>query len=388
MVFMSLLPGNILKEDWNRFVLENGGSFLQSFEWGEFQKSFGRRIFRFSGDDWQAQFMEMIIPVIGKKYWYCPRGPVVEKSKIKNQKSKVQFKIKNLINEIKKAIDKNAIFFRLGPEWEIENINSHSERSPVLTGRSEESHENTADLYASARDSSSRAAGLRMTKLFEENGFKRLPYDIEPAQTLILDLNKGSEELLAEMHPKWRYNINLAQKKGVVIKKITSRDADFDEYFEKFYQLLDKGTAERQKIKHHPKDYYYKQLTISSKHLSAELFVAEYDKKAVAANIVVFFGNRATYVHGATDNEHRALMAPHLLQWRQICEAKGRCLSEYDFWGIANEYSFNKLKTTWAGITRFKKGFGGREMNYIGYFDWPISKIWYLIYRVAQRIRR
>jgi len=73
-------------------------------------------------------------------------------------------------------------------------------------------------------------------------------------------------------------------------------------------------------------------------------------------------------------------MAPHLLQWEQIREAKRYGCSEYDFWGIDEK--------KWPGVTRFKRGFGGREIKYIGTWDFALDKKWYLLYRGAQRFRR
>ena len=364
------------KAEWNKFILENRGSFLQSWEWGKFQENFGRRVFRFNDADWQTQFIEYGLP-LGKKYWYAPRGPIMSRV-IRGQE--FRDKIQNIIDEVKKISNQDIIFFRLGPEWEIRQ-------------------------------------GIE--KILDKVGFKQLSYDIEPSQTLILDISKSEEELLAEMHEKWRYNIRLAERKGVQIKFVTSDITNFERYFEEFYRLVSKGTAARHQIKHHPKKYYRKQLEINppqpslkggsdsdsppkggvrpfgSESLRLEegdfrssLFIAEYEDKVIAANIVVFFGNKATYLHGATDNEYRSLMAPHLLQWEQIKYAKQLGCVEYDFFGIANEHTLDKRGPSWEGFTHFKKGFGGREKNYIGYFDYPLDKNWYFLYRLAQKIRR
>ena len=71
-------------------------------------------------------------------------------------------------------------------------------------------------------------------------------------------------------------------------------------------------------------------------------------------------------------------MAPHLLQWEQIKEAKKRGCIEYDFWGIDDK--------KWPGVTRFKRGFGGREINYPNAHDLVFQPIWYLIYKIARKI--
>jgi len=351
-----MLNNNISRDDWNRFVFENSGCFLQSWEWGEFQECVGRRVFRLTvpsssagtdfGKAMQAQFIENTIPVVKKKYWYCPKGPTMSRT-IRRQ----EFRdiIQNLIIEVKKISPQNIIFFRLGPEWEI---------------------------------------GQGIEKKLLEMGFKQLFYDIEPSQTLILDIIKSETELLAQMHGKWRYNVRLAERKGVRVKIIRAQDSEFEKYFEEFYKLVDKGTSERKQIRHHPKDYYKKQLQIPDGDLKMRLFVAEYENQVVAANIVVFFGNRATYLHGATASEHREVMAPHLLQWEQIRYAKNQGCSQYDFWGIVNEHTLDKRGKFWEGFTRFKKGFGGQEVNYIGYWDYPLDKKWYFLYRLVQKFRR
>ena len=377
------------KENWNKFIIENNGSFLQSWEWGEFQRAFGktelsfdRRVFRLAGGGWQAQFVEMTVPIINKRYWYCPRGPIINfqfsPALPRLGRGRAIYNLQKIIEEIKSEAKKDGIiFFRIGPEWKQ---NCHSD--PAVAGEESSRLGKVTDIIDSS------ACGLKMTELLKENGFKQLHYDIEPSQTLILDLDKSEEELLARMHEKWRYNIRLAERKGVKIKFVMSNITNFEQYFEEFYKLVDGGTSERKQIRHHPKDYYRKQLEINSEDIKFELFVAEFEGKVVAANIVVFFGKTATYLHGATDNNFRNLMAPHLLQWEQIKYAKQLGCAQYDFWGIVNEHTLDKRGFSWEGFTRFKKGFGGREENYIGYWDYPLNKFWYFIYRLAQKARR
>ncbi len=109
-----------------------------------------------------------------------------------------------------------------------------------------------------------------------------------------------------------------------------------------------------------------------------ELFLADFKNKIIAANIVVFWEKTAIYLHGASDYEQRNLMAPHLLQWEQIKEAKKRGCIEYDFWGIDEK--------KWPGVTRFKKGFGGREVEYPGAFDLIFQPVWYKIYKIGRTL--
>lgn len=380
------------KQNWNRFILANNGSFLQSYEWGELQEKVGRKVKRFVGDNWAAQFIEYKIPCVNKFYWYCPKGPVIANGEERMANSQITppqpSPLKgegaggvvglppSFIETISEAAKKEGVmFWRVGPEW------------PMV---------NSQELMA--------------------NDFRRLPYDIEPSQTQILDITKSEGELLAQMHEKWRYNIRLAERKGVRVKFVNAQDSDFEKYFEEFYRLVSEGTAERKGIKHHPKDYYREQLEIGRSYSSSEavgevekfstsldseldsrssnnnlrtyLFVAEYEGKVIAANIVVVFGKRATYLHGATCGDCREVMAPHLLQWEQIKYAKAQGCAEYDFWGVVNEHTLDKRGASWEGFTRFKRGFGGREVNYVGYFDYPLNRLWYFLYRLVQKFRR
>ena len=190
--------------------------------------------------------------------------------------------------------------------------------------------------------------------------------NIQPRKTLILDITKSEEELLKQTHHKTRYNIRLAEKKGVLVKKDKNKFADF-------WKLIQQ-TTKRDGFWPHPKEYYKKMIEISG----VELFLAIYKDEVIAANIVVFYKKTAIYLHGASDYKYRNLMAPHLLQWQQILEAKKQGCTEYDFWGI------NEKK--WPGVTRFKKGFNGKEVIYPGAYDLIFQPMWYRVYKIARKI--
>jgi lipid II:glycine glycyltransferase (peptidoglycan interpeptide bridge formation enzyme) len=349
------------KDAWNQFVIENSGLFLQSWEWGEFQESLGRKIWRLGdGESWQAVVVKYDFPM-GKNYLYCPAGPII--SNIKAQSEKPQLKAQNFLDELRKiAIREKSIFLKIEPFW----------------GKGETLRQ---------------AQGINFNdlKFIKSDGGQRI------LKTLVLDLNKSEDELLAEMKQKTRYNIRLAEKQGVKIKVSNNLEKDIDI----FYQLA-KETAKRDGFDIHLKEHYEKMFfTCHSERseesqeiekeisrpaqggarndkLFIELFLAEYQNKIIAANIVVFFGSRAIYLHGASSNERRNLMAPYLLQWEQIKEAKKRGCQIYDFWGISEE--------NWPGVTRFKKGFGGKEIDYVGTCDYIFRSIWYMIYRAAKKL--
>lgn len=329
------------KKDWDRFVLEQDGPFLQSFEWGEFQKSIGREIFYLRDTDWQALLVKYQMP-LGRNYLYCPHGPVLA-GNIKT------YSFLETLQDLAKK--EKSVFLRVEP-----------------------------------------CANCTKEDLLEMCFIKSK--DIQPNKTSVLDLNLSEEELSAKMHEKTRYNIGLAQRKGVAVKITEYNEKDFNAFWNLLVQ-----TAKRQGIRLFAEEYYKKELQ-TGKNLPQPflnegrslplgrvredfknlLFLAEYQGKAIAANIVNIFGKRATYLHGGSDNEYRALMAPHMLQWEQIKYAKNAGCKIYDFWGCDDE--------KWPGVSRFKKGFGGREISYCGTHDYIFDKFWYKIYKAARSILR
>ena len=288
-------------------------SFLQSPAWLAFQNSLNRKTWEIEG----INTIKYNLP-FGKSYLYAPRcgGNFLSASFLEK------------IREI--SAKENAIFYKVEP----------------------------LDF----------ARGKPDLKSF---GFIK-SHNIQPRRTIILDITESEQELLGEMHYKTRYNIQLARKRGVEIKKQDTRNNN-QTYFEEFWRLI-KETTRRDNFRPHPKEYYRKMLEIPG----VELFVAEFNGKVIAANIMIFYDKTATYLHGASDYERRNLMAPFLLQWEQIKEAKKRGCNEYDFWGIDEK--------KWPGVTRFKKGFGGKEIFYPGAFDLIFQPIWYLIYKIARKI--
>lgn len=201
----------------------------------------------------------------------------------------------------------------------------------------------------------------------------------QPPDTLLLDLNQDEEVLLAKMHHKTRYNIRLAEKKGVKVR-LGQREMT-DEIWRVFEM-----TAGRDQFRLHSRKYYEQMLKeLDTDDCRAFLAVAEYENQVIAVNIMIdSFGTR-TYLHGASSNEYRNVMAPYLLHWELIKDAKKQEMKVYDWWGIAPTGANNH---PWVGVTRFKKGFGGRELSYPGTFDVVVNELRYQIYGVIRKIRR
>ncbi len=332
----------------------NTSEFLQSEAWAKLQVAAGHEAVRI-GDD--AYGFVHVLPLVGR-YLYTPRWPA---DGIKNQESR----IKNLLAEAEKV---GAKWIRIEPETE---------------GMKE----------------------ILLRQLADQNGtvsVEKSPHDMQPRETFVIDIAKSEDELLAAMKPKTRYNIRLAEKKGVRVFATQEK-----KYQEAFLDLIT-ATAERKDIVPHPRSYYEKFFTELPEEM-CHLFVAEYEGVVVAANLVMIYGDTATYLHGGSGDRYREAMAPFLLQWEQIKFAKSKGCAKYDFGGVRTvnsqqstvngETTNYKLQTTssWGGITRFKTGFSPKTEPTVfpGCYDIVLDKKAYCLYgklRLIQgvlvRIRR
>lgn len=199
---------------------------------------------------------------------------------------------------------------------------------------------------------------------------------VQPRKTVIIDLHQPEDKILARMHDKTRYNIRLAERRGVEVTNFQFSTQNF----QKFWDLLQE-TSRRDKFHTHPRIYFEKLLAARSNNFSNELFFAKYQGTILAAAIVNFYRGRTsivTYLHGASSGAYREVMAPHLLHWRIIQEARKRGCQYYDLWGIDER--------RWPGLTRFKLGFGGETIEHPPSVDIVYRRMWYLLYKLAKRI--
>lgn len=215
----------------------------------------------------------------------------------------------------------------------------------------------------------------------KDAGFIRAPMDVQPPNTVILDLRKDEDALLAEMKPKTRYNVRLASKRGVEVRE-SGRDG-----LEDWYGLY-RQTAIRDGIAIHSFEYYDSLFTLAGSfpgpRPSIRLMTAWYGGTLLAGIITAFCGRRATYLYGASSNEHRNLMPAYGLQWETIVSAKNAGCTEYDLFGIP---ATDDPSEPMAGLYRFKTGFGGRIFRYAGSWDSVRNPVVYRLYGAAERLR-
>ena len=319
---------------WTEFIKSHPlATIHQSPTWGHFQQKIAYR-----GKYWIV-VLEKNDKIIGgtmlvrhkvrQKYsWlYAARGPLLKEMK----------DIKLLIPEIKKiAKDERSIFLRIDP--------------PLIE---------------------------EMEKL---KGFKKIKEGFQPQHTLILDLSKSEDQLLKEMKPKGRYNIKLAAKKGVeVFISDINNTKEFQKDLEDFSTILEE-TTKRDGFRGHKIDYYKNML--ESLDSNAKLYLAKFNGKTIAAIIATFFNDTAIYYYGASSNEHRNLMAPYLLQWTAIKDAKKMGLKKYDFLGISPD---KNTKHPWHGVTAFKLKFGGEKITYSSPQEYAFKKPLKLLYNLLKK---
>lgn len=315
--------------DWNNWMQQQNASFLQSWEWGDFQQSYGRVVHRIHKElggviGWAAQIFAHQLPA-GRKYLFIPYGPVISGEVVSNQTS--SDRINAILDAVQTIAQKDkAIFLR---------------------------YEGTLALLG----------GRRVA-------------DVHPEYTRIIALS-DPETMLAGMKPKWRYNIRLAERKGVTI-----RVSQAVEDVTKLYTLLE-ATAKRQHIHIHPLSYYQLMISHLSQSGMARMYLAEHEGTLIAGNIMIGFGDTMTYVHGGSDPGQHAVMAPHILQWRAMCAAYEAGYKEYDMFGVAPP---GQPQHAWAGISRFKAGFGGTVRQLGGTYEIPLDTVWYNAYRMVKRI--
>ncbi len=212
--------------------------------------------------------------------------------------------------------------------------------------------------------------GARLTALLVRRGWLPSGEQVQFRGSLLLDLTPTPEELLARMKPKWRYNIRLAQRRGVRVRPGTENDLPL------LYAMY-RETSIRDRFVIRPEAYYRDAWGSFIAAGLAQPLIAEVEGEPVAMVILFRFGERAWYMYGASRSVHRDRMPNHLLQWEAICWAREQGCRVYDFWGAPE--TPDELDPMW-GVYRFKAGFGARHARYIGAWDFPSRRSLYRFY--------
>ncbi|NML15640.1 lipid II:glycine glycyltransferase FemX [Azohydromonas caseinilytica] len=196
----------------------------------------------------------------------------------------------------------------------------------------------------------------------------------EPRRTLCIDLDGDDAALLAQMKPKGRYNIRVAQRHGVAVVEDSSGQGLAD------FVRIQRRTALRQGIDTKPPGYF-KALLAAAPPGQASLHFAEYRGRRIAAALVIRFGLRATYFFGGSLALHRPVMAPYLLHFEIMRSVRAAGCRSYDLWGIAPE---DEPEHPWQAISAFKRKLGGHELALVPTLDLVLDAAAYRRYQASQ----
>ena len=224
--------------------------------------------------------------------------------------------------------------------------------------------------------------GQAVASELDHRGWRASADQIQFKNTILIDLRSSEEELLARMKQKTRYNIRLAEKKGVVVRigkledvpllyKMYAETSVRDGFVirdEEYYKTVWKSfmSSGQSQIVNRKSDLPF-----------AEPLIAEVDNEPVAAIFVFYFAGRAYYVYGMSRSVHREKMPAYLLQWEAFRKAKAWGCTVYDLWGAPDV--FDESDPLW-GVYRFKEGLGGEVVRTLGAWDFAPNPFWYKLY--------
>jgi peptidoglycan pentaglycine glycine transferase (the first glycine) len=215
--------------------------------------------------------------------------------------------------------------------------------------------------------------GLKGAVLVEElqqDGWRFSNEQVQFRNTVVIDLTKNEDELLAAMKQKTRYNVRLAGRKGVSVRRGTPDD------FEMLYRMYAE-TAVRDGFSIRGKDYYFAVWETFFEGGMLIPLIAEVEGDPVAGLMLFTHGPTAYYLYGMSREVHRNLMPTYLLQWEAIRAAKEKGSTRYDLWGAPDV--FDETDSLW-GVYRFKRGLGGEVVRTIGAWDLPLRPLLFALY--------
>ncbi|KKR80859.1 MAG: FemAB family protein [Candidatus Daviesbacteria bacterium GW2011_GWA1_41_61] len=323
------------KKEYNSLVTH----IMQSWQWGEFRQSLGTKVKRYglykNGKMVQAfQLTFHKIPLSNSYIGYLPKGP---------------FPDENLAQALKKiAQEERCAFIKVEPDVEALSV---------------------------------KGKGLRIDKKFKVS-----PKPLFTKYNYLLDLTQPEEEILKKMHPKFRYNIKVAQKHGVKVEERTD-----DQAFA-IYLKLHFATTQRQGFLSHTHKYHRQVWETLKQAQMARLLIAFYqpsDKKEplpLNAWMITNFKDTLYYPYGGSLKEYKNVMAPTLTAWEAIKLGKKLKLKKFDLWGGANPNL--GAKDPYFGFSRLKENLGAELVEYIGTYDLVFNPLIYILINTLEKFNK
>lgn len=318
---------------------------LQSWSWGALKAEWGWSMHPYllqAGDGAPLAALLVLkrkLPRLPFSILYVPKGPAFA-----YEDATIRARVLTFLERL--ARQERAIFIKIDPEV------------VAATG---------------AEEVESVPLGQMWLDLLRDRGWRYSDDQIQFKHTVELDLDRPEEDLLAAMKSKTRYNIRLAGRKDVVVRQASP--AEFPAIAAIYAE-----TARRDGFAIRPEAYYLD--AWQRFHEAGRLIplVAEFEGQLLAAVILVRGGGRTIYMYGASTDHERQRMPNYLLQWEAIRHARATGDQIYDFWGAPE--TFTEEDSLW-GVWRFKAGFNGRVVRFIGAWDFVARPFWYWVYTVA-----
>jgi len=212
------------------------------------------------------------------------------------------------------------------------------------------------------------------------------PKDTFAKWNVLLDISKPEEELMKNLHKKTRYNIRLAEKRGVKVREVSNQEG-----LETFLEL-NRETAKRQKFFIHPDEYYEAAFSQLRKEKMAHILVAYYEMVPLNAYMLFNDGKVLYYPYGASSDKYRNLMSANLIMWEAIKLGKKLGCKLFDMWGAAPPREENLPRRSrgvggWWGFTRFKLGYSGEHVEFMDSYDLVLNQNMYRLFNLADRLR-
>jgi|SRR5579859_3415516 len=335
---------SLIQPDWDAAIssLPNP-HLLQSWAWGEFKGGYGWQARRLCWAGAQGPAAAQVLRRTGLRVLrvlYVPKGPLLD---WENGRLRAQ-----VLDDLQAlARRERAIFIKVDPDVVLSTGLPGAER-PAATGRAVQT-----DLA--------------------QRGWVFSRDQIQFRNTVTLDLTPSEDALLAGMKQKTRYNVRLAERKGVRVRLGSAADLDL------LYRMYAE-TSVRDGFAIRGLDYYRDAWGRFIAAGLAQPLVAEVEAEPVGALVIFRFAGSAWYLYGMSREAQRDKMPNHLLQWHAIRWAKAQGCTRYDFWGAPDE--FVESDSLW-GVWRFKEGFGGQLVRHIGAWDFAPSPLLYRLYTIV-----
>jgi len=309
------------------------GHIIQSWEWGEFRKKAGLDLVRlghFENTNLISAYQLTFHPVqiLGQTIGYFPKGPIPDEKMIQSLTTLAQ--------------QKNAAYIKIEP-----------------------------NVIADDK--------LETEKKFKALGLTQSKKSLFTKYNFLIDLTKQEETLLAMMHPKTRYNIGIAQKKGVQVYEST-KEEDFEIYLKLYFE-----TTKRQKYFGHTRDYHKLVWETLMPQKMARLIIAKYLNQPLVAWMLLNFKDTVYYPYGGSSNQYKEVMASNLVAWEAIKLSKKMGFKIFDMWGALAPDP--KENDPWYGFHRFKAGYGPIHVEYVGTYDLILKPKLYNTLNIADKLR-